>query len=233
MRMRTPLLTGLVVLLCIAALATEAAEAVQDENWQEGTHYAQLPVPIDTQTPGQIEVVEMFSYACIHCYDFDPYLEAWRATLPEDVAFRRIPAIFNDSWAMLAQVFYTAEVLGVGERLHMPLFRSIHDPEQALDLRKQEFLAQLFAEYGQVDPVDFNNAFGSFSVRSRVQQADAHGRAYRISGVPSLIVNGKYRVDGTMAGNNANMLKVVAYLLAQERAAAGVVEGPVESENGG
>ncbi len=220
MRMKTPLLTGLVALLCIVALPAEAAEAVPDEDWQEGTHYAQLPVPIDTETPGQIEVVEMFSYACIHCYTFDPYLDAWRTGLPDDVAFRRIPAIFNDSWALLAQVFYTAEVLGVGEQMHMPMFRSIHEPEHALDLRKQEFLEQLFAEYGQVDPVDFNNAYGSFSVRSRVQQADAHGRAYRITGVPSLIVNGRHRVDGTMAGNNANMLKVVEFLVAQERTAA-------------
>ncbi|MCZ6656725.1 MAG: thiol:disulfide interchange protein DsbA/DsbL [Gammaproteobacteria bacterium] len=213
---RTPLLAGLAGLL--ACLNPFFAQA---EDWQEGVHYALLPVPVDTQTPEQIEIVEVFSYACVHCYTFDPLLDEWLAGLPDDVGFRRIPATFNKTWGLLAQVFYTAQVLGVREAMHMPIFRAIHEPEEALDLRKQEFLEQLFREIGQVDPADFNNAFGSFSVRSRVQQADAHGRAYRISGVPSLIVNGKYRVDGTMAGGNANMLKIVEYLVAQERAAAG------------
>ena len=213
---RTPLLAGLVALL--ACLTPFFAQA---EEWQEGKHYAQLPVPVDTQTPEQIEIVEMFSYACVHCYNFDPLLDEWVAGQPDDVAFRRIPAIFDETWGLLAQVFYTAQVLGVSEEMHMPIFRAIHEPDEALDLRRQEFLEQLFRDIGQVDPVDFKNAFGSFSVRSRVQQADAHGRAYRISGVPSLIVNGKYRVDGTMAGGNANMLKIVEYLVARERAAAG------------
>ena len=222
MTTKTGLLTGMIVALaCAAGLAVaEAEEVAPTEIWQEGTHYAEIPVPVDTETAGKIELVEMFSYACVHCYNFDPYLEAWRGGLPEDVAFRRIPAIFNDSWKLLAQVFYTAEVLGVGEELHMPLFRSIHEPDKTLDLRKPEFLEDLFADNAQVEPADFNNAFGSFSVRSRVQQADAHGRAYRISGVPTLIINGKYRVDGTMAGSNENMLKVAEYLLARERGAA-------------
>ena len=110
---RTPLLAGLVALLaCLIPIFAQA------EEWQEGVHYAQLPVPVDTQTPEQIEIVEMFSYACVHCYNFDPLLDEWVAGQPDDVAFRRIPAIFDETWGLLAQVFYTAQVLGGKSRVN-------------------------------------------------------------------------------------------------------------------
>jgi len=197
-------------LLALLPLSVSAQEFV------EGVHYKKLEVPVKTENPDAIEVVEVFSYACIHCKNFDPALEAWRDTLPDGVEFRRVPAIFDQTWALFAQAFYTAEVLGVADQVHTPMFLAIH--EQGIDLRDPSLMAALFEQEADVSPTDFAQVFNSFGVRSKVQQADARGRAYGVSGVPTLIVDGKYRVDGRMAGNNANMLEIVNYLIAQNGA---------------
>lgn len=203
------------LLLLFITASAQAAE------FEEGVHYQKLPVPVETKDAGKIEVVELFSYACIHCKNFDPTLEVWRDEQADDVLFRRVPAIFNETWKLLAQAFYAAEVLGIEEKVHTPMFRALHD--QGVNLGNPTLLAALFEEVGGVAPDEFNQVFNSFSVRSRVQQADAHGRAYRVTGVPTLIVDGIYRIDGRMAGNNTNMLKIVDFLVAERRAA--VLEG--------
>jgi len=197
------------VLLLMLSCVTWAADFV------EGTHYERLPVTVNTPDDGRVEVVEVFSYACIHCFNFDPYIESWRSKQAEDVDFKRVPAIFSQDWELLAQAFYTAETLGVTEAIHMPMFEGIHNEGQ--DLRQVPLLHDLFAEYADVSEEDFDTAYNSFSVRSRVQQAKAKARAYRITGVPTLIVAGKYRVDGRMAGSNTAMLEVVDHLLNLER----------------
>ncbi len=184
-----------------------------------------LPVPVQTEDASKVEVVELFSYACIHCKNFDPTLEAWRAEQADDVLFRRVPAIFNKTWEFLAQAFYAAEVLGIGEKVHHPIFSALHD--RGVNLGNPSLMAALFQEVGEVAPEDFTQVFNSFSVRSRVQQADAHGRAYRVTGVPALIVDGVYRVDGKMAGNNTKMLEIVDFLVAERRAAGQTDRGSV------
>ena len=163
-------------LLLLVAASTEAAE------FQEGVHYQRLPVPVETKDASKVEVVEVFSYACIHCKNFDSTVEGWRVAQAEDVSFRRVPAIFNKSWALLAQAFYAAEILGVSEKVHQPIFRALHD--QGVNLGNPELLAALFLEVGDVAPDDFSEVFNSFGVRSKVQQADAHGRAVSLKNCP-------------------------------------------------
>ncbi len=182
----------------------------------EGTHFEALPIRVDTRDPEKVEVVELFSYACIHCNNFEPYVKSWQQQQPDDVDFRPVPAVFDRDWELLAQAFYTAETLGVTEAVHQDIFDGIHERRE--DLRRQDAVAALFAERAGVSQDDFDAAYGSFSVRSRVQQAKALVRAYRATGVPAMVVNGKYIVDGRMAGGNAAMLEVVDFLVAQERA---------------
>lgn len=210
----------LVVVSSLLMLA--AAQTVAAAEYEEGVSYARIAVPVETQDPSRIEVVELFSYACVHCKTFDPTLEAWRQIQPDDVLFRREPAIFNQTWALFAQAFYTAQVLGISDEIHTPMFLAIH--EQGVDLRDPAMMAALFQSAAGIPPEEFTQVFNSFGVRSRVQQADAHGRAYGVTGVPTLIVDGQFRVDGRMAGDNTGMLQVVDYLVKQQRIARNMDE---------
>jgi len=200
----------LILLLAFTALPLQAAEYV------EGTHYARLAVPVATQDPAKVEVVEVFSYACIHCKNFDPWIERWRAEQSEDVQFRRIPAVFDKTWETLARAFYAADVLGVSEKVHTPLFEAIHD--KGVDLREPSLMAALFEDAAGVPQEQFEQVYNSMVLNARIANAHGLGRSYGISGVPTLIVGGRYRVDGRMAGSNTDMLAVADQLIAQIRA---------------
>ena len=117
----------------------------------------------------------------------------------------------------MAQAFYTAEILGVAEQMHEPLFAAIHT--QPKNLRDEDIMAALFEDNASVPKEEFSKSYNSFFVRSRVMQAGAKSRAYGITGVPTMIVNGKYRVGARMAGSNQSMLDVVDFLVQKELAA--------------
>ena len=159
------------------------------------------------------EVVELFWYGCPHCFDFEPDLHKWLKTKPKNVNFVRMPAVFNKRWEMHARAYYTAEVLGVLDKIHQPLF-------DAMNLKKQKMassgeLAAFFVKHG-VSKETFIETFNSFSVDSKVRRATDMTKRYGIDGVPTLIVNGKYRTSGSLAGGRKNMLKVVDHLIKQE-----------------
>lgn len=195
--------------------------AMAQEQFVEGTHYERIDVPVETgledSQPRQVEVVEVFSYMCIHCYSFDPVLERWKNNgKPASAAFSRLPAVFSSDWALMAQAFYTAEIMGISEQMHEPLFEAVH--VKPVNLRDEDKMAELFVDAAGVTTEEFTKAYNSFFVRSRVMQAQAKSRAYGITGVPSLIVNGKYRVNGRMAGSSEGMLDVVNFLVEKESA---------------
>ncbi|MFU8813735.1 MAG: thiol:disulfide interchange protein DsbA/DsbL [Pseudomonadales bacterium] len=210
--LRSRLLTVLVAMVVAPVLASPVwAE------FEEGVHYQRLPVAVDTRNPQKVEVIEVFSYACIHCRNFQREIEQWHAAAPDHVDFHRMPATFNEQWAALAQAFYTAEALGVTDKVHAAIFSAIHD--RGKNVVDPALMAEVFEQSAGVSSEQFNQVYRSFSVRGRVQQADARGRAYRLTGTPSMIVDGMYRVDARMAGN-ASMTEVVDYLVAERRAAA-------------
>jgi thiol:disulfide interchange protein DsbA len=184
--------------------------------FEEGTHYAELPIPIKTRTPGKVVVSEYFSYGCGHCYQFEATINPWKSRLPEDVEFTRTPAIWNKPYQVYAQTYYTAKALNILDKVHTPIFQAIHSDRK--NLTSPERMADFFRQFG-IDPVDFAKTYSSFGVRASVQQAEARGRAYRAHGVPAIIINGKYRIDGDMAGSNANMLRIADFLITKERAA--------------
>ena len=212
---------SLVKKLLLTAALLLAGPAMAGEAFIAGTHYAVIDVPVATgleeTAPAQVEVVEVFSYMCIHCYSFDPLLQRWEEDKPEGAAFSRLPAVFSDDWALMARAFYTAEILGVAEQMHGPLFQAIHVEPQ--NIRSEQVMAGLFNESAGVAEEAFSKAYNSFFVRSRVMQARSKSRAYGLNSVPTMIVNGKYRVDGRMAGSNQAMLDVVNFLVEREREA--------------
>jgi thiol:disulfide interchange protein DsbA len=202
----------------LAVVVGACAAGVSADTFEVGVHYDLLPISVATADPSKIEVVEVFSYGCPHCFNFDPAIEAWKAKQPSDVSFRRLPAVFRKEWEILAQAYYTAEVLGVTDKVHRPIFEAIH--LKGLNGGDPDVLASVFQQSAQVTPEAFLKVLNSFAVRSKVQQADAQGRMYRLTGVPTLIVDGKYTVYGqNLVGSNSDRLAVVDYLVAKERAA--------------
>ena len=181
------------------------------EAFEAGTHYDLLPIPVETRIPDGIEVVEVFSYACAHCFNFEPLLEAWQAKQAEDVDFRRVPAVFYPTWELFAKVYFSAEILRVTDTVHYPLFESLH--LHGVDLRQPPLLARFFRDVGGVDVQRFLSVFDSFSVHSRVQQAKAQTRMYRITSVPTMIVDGTYRVEISEDVVGQKLLEVVDFLV--------------------
>jgi thiol:disulfide interchange protein DsbA len=187
--------------------------AAADPPFAEEVHYKLVNPPLPTPQADKIEVVEMFWYGCPHCYHFEPLLEKWIEGKSDQVTFVHVPAIFRDSWLLHAQAFYTAKALGVLDKVHRPLFDAIHLEKRRFNTK--EALADFFATQG-VAKQDFLSTFESFAVQGKVQQAVVITRASGITGVPAMIVNGKYRTDAELAGSFERMLEVVDYLIAQE-----------------
>jgi thiol:disulfide interchange protein DsbA len=156
--------------------------------------YIELKPPQPTDAGGKIDVIEFFSYQCIHCYNLEPALEPWIKTLPQDARFRRVPAVFNARMEHDARIFYAMEALAVLDKLHRPLFDAIHGDRLRTDDPKA--LAQWLEKQG-VDPKKFNEVMKSFSVHSKTQRAKLMTVGYRIDGTPAMAVDGRYTVGGS------------------------------------
>ena len=180
--------------------------------------YLKLPNPQPTSDPDKVEVVEVFWYGCPHCNRFQPYLEEWLGTLPPDVRFVRMPAIFSERWEVHARAYYIAASLGILDEIHHRIFAAIHDEGRGLPTL--EAVRAFFVEQG-VGGSDFDRHARSFTVTSGVQRSLVMQQRYGLRGVPAVIVNGRYLVSGTTAGDYPTVLEVVDALIGRERAAAG------------
>ena len=208
---------ALIGLSAIAVGAQErAAEPLANAEFKKGVDYIELPVRVETRDPSKIEVVEVFSYACVHCYRLEPVLSRWLQSVPDDVDFHRLPLV-TQRLVPFAQAFFAARTLGVVERIHMPMFAAIH--EYGMDMSRREYVRRLFVRDAEVDDAEFLRVIDSFGVQSRVRQADAQGRMYRIRATPSIVVNGRYVTEAGQTGSNEAMFLVVNALIASERAA--------------
>ena len=205
-------------LLVLLALPLAACAQGGGEEFVEGTHYEVIATPIRTADPSKIEVTEFFWYGCGHCYNFEPMITQWKKTLADDVAFVGSPAAWNKAMELHARAYYSAQVMGVMDTMHMAIFQAMNVDRQRLG--SEDEIAALFAANG-ADEAEFRKAFNSFGVTSQARQANARARSAKITGTPELMVNGKYRIDTRKAGSQANMLKIADYLIAKERAALG------------
>ena len=212
------------------AIAVSTGLQAAGEPFEEGTHYDLLPIPVETKSPYAIEVVEVFSYACVHCFRFETPLQPWLETLEEDVDFRRVPAVFNNpTWELFARVYFSAEALRVLDKVHYALFESLH--LHGVDLRQPPLLARFFRDVGGVDVQQLLRVFDSFSVKGRVRQAEAQARTYRITSVPTMIVDGTYRVEISPGVEGTRVLEVVDFLVEMARAKRRA-KGDAEAEQG-
>jgi thiol:disulfide interchange protein DsbA len=193
-------------------------------DYVEGTQYTRLASPQPTSAPGKIEVVEMFSYACPHCFHMEAELDEWLKAKPDDVVFVRYPVVFRPDWELLAKAYFTAEILGVLDKTHEALFEAIHEKNQKFP---DEAAMQAFFVSQGVSADDFKKTFDSFEVDMKVRNAKDMTRRYAITGVPTFIVNGKFSTSASLAGSNVKglsvkelnekTLAVVDYLVEQER----------------
>ena len=202
-----------VFLLLLALSVPGLASAAQ---WKEGTHYERLDTPVATNSQSGVEVAEVFWYGCPHCYTLNPMVTEWSKTLPEDVVFRPVPAMFGGAWNTHGQLFYTLDSLGKLEETHDAVFNAIHKQNNRLE--DEDAMIDFLEAYG-ISEDEFRKAWSSFGVKSRIDQATRLARSYRATGVPCLIINGKYRIEGQMAGSYENMMKIAEYLIEQERQA--------------
>ena len=197
-----------------------SAQSFAAEVWQEGTHYEILPFPIKTEDATKLEVLEIFWYGCHHCYDFNnDHLISWEASLPEDVNFTLMPATFR-GWVEHAKVFYAAKILGVQKEMHQEIFDTIqsnHKKYSTVESLKPLFIARGI-ESDRFDQLFETGGFRKVSqIDQAVEQAAKLVNSVKISGVPALIVNGKYKVGVGKAGSLGNMLKITNFLLEKER----------------
>ena len=197
--------TGLLILLFSCAFLVKA----------ESPGYETLSSPQPTQNPAKVEVIEFFWYGCPHCYSFEPLLEKWVKTLPANVEFIRLPAAFNEVWSKHAKAYYTAEALGVVDKVHADLFDAIQNKNEKLDT--EAALAAFFAAHG-INESQFHEAYSSFAVDAKLRQSPLMASRYGITGVPAIIINGKYRTNGTLAGSHEKMIEIMDKLIKQESA---------------
>lgn len=204
--------------LAAAALALVSVTACAQggvEAYQAGTHYFPIDPPQPTSSGDKVEVVEVFSYACIHCAHFEPHVQAWKQKMPAAASFSYLPAVFNASWETMARAYYAAEVLGVADRAHQDLFDGIHVRR---DVRNLEDIAKIYAKHGKTEQ-QFLDATKSFAVEMKINRAKQMVPRYGVDGTPTVIVAGKYRVTGGSAGGMEKIFDVVNFLVAKEAAA--------------
>ncbi|MDD2800814.1 MAG: thiol:disulfide interchange protein DsbA/DsbL [Methylobacter sp.] len=168
-----------------------------------------------TKSTDKIEVIEFFWYGCPHCYSFEPSLSKWAKTLPKNVEFIRQPAVFSELWGKHAKAYFTAEALGVVDKVHSDLFDAVQAKQS---LETEDELAKFFAAHGVKDS-DFRTNYNSFLVDAKMRQAKTMAARYGVTGVPAIIVNGKYRTNATLAGSQEKMIDVINQLIKQESSA--------------
>ena len=198
---------GLASLVMAFGLSVASA---QEEQFIEGGHYELLDEVQPVQTGDKIEVVEMFWYRCPHCFRLEPYLIEWQKNMPDNAQYVPIPALLSEKWEFHARAYYTFEALGVLDPLHGLMFKAIH--EQRLQINSVETLAA-WAEENGVSGQLILDTFDSFAVENKINFANVMSRKYGITGVPAIIVDGRYRTSVSLAGGHDKLIEVINFLI--------------------
>lgn len=205
--------------LLLLALTGMLALPLAAQQYEADKHYTLIEPAVSTRAEsGEVEVVEVFSYACPHCYRFQPHIDEWLTTKPDYVEFRRVAAQFNPTYEVFARAYVTADMMGLLDEAHAPMFAAVHD--QRRQFRSMENIADFYAEHG-ADKGRFLSTAESFAVVTRMNKEAKDTRDYGIRGTPSLVVAGKYLVSASeQVPTHAELIKVMQYLVEQEHQAS-------------
>jgi protein dithiol oxidoreductase (disulfide-forming) len=219
------------LLLCIISIGCcDIASAQAPEKWVEGTNYFRVQPPQPTSTPGKIEVLDVFSYACPACNQFQPILNKLKAALPPNAQMAYLPAAFNTSedWPVFQRAFLAAQIMGIAEKSHDAVYDAVWSKgnlavvdlasRRVLPKERQptiEDMAKFYTGYG-VTAAAFLDVANSFTVNSRIKHCDAQMQDYQVDSTPTLIVNGKYRITPQSAGGYLQTVDLVLYLVKRE-----------------
>jgi len=209
-----------------AATSTATAATPAGTQWQEGVNYTRMvPAQPTNVAAGQVEVLEFFWYACPHCYSLEPTVAAWVKTKPAYVSFSRVPVLWNEGHRSLARLFYTLDSMGKLNEAHGEIFKEIQvngdpligpDPNNAAAAERVQL--SFIKKLGLSD-ADFEKEYRGFNVETAMQRADQLAQRYRVTAVPTLVVNGKYITDVAMAGaaeHPERLMSLITDLAAQE-----------------
>lgn len=180
---------------------------------EEMVHYDTIAIPVDVKAaPGEVVVQELFSFNCGHCHHFEPTVQAWLEKKPANVRFERVEVAFNPGWVPLSKAYYALKQLGKADELTPAIFNAVHNERRPLNT--PELIADFVASKG-VDREAFLKAYNGFVVDSEMRRGIQLARQYDVHGVPAVVVQGKYRIEGELAGGNDKMLGVADALAAK------------------
>jgi thiol:disulfide interchange protein DsbA len=224
---------AIVALLLVAGAGSAFAQAPQQ--WVEGKHYFAIPNPQPTHQPDKVVVTEVFSFACPACNAFQPYIDKLEAELPPGAVMNFVPASFipAEDWPVFQRAYFTAKALGLdNQQSHDAMYKAIWMPNGPLatyDMTTQrpkaqanmptiEDIAKFYAKYGG-KPDEFVATANSFSVNLEMKRADQQIIAWGVSSTPTIIVDGKWRLDTASANGTQNLVDLTLYLVNRELAA--------------
>ena len=207
-----------VVLFLIAALSVSGFAQTA---YVEGKHYTRLSEPVRTVNPKKIEVVEVFSYHCGHCYAFEPMIQAWKKSLPPYVAYVPMQAQWDSNLTRFARAQLTAKALHVEEKVHPAMFSAVQIPGQRVKMISNDEIEKIFTQAG-VSTEKFEKTFNSFGVDSQLKQQKEKLAAYKVNSTPTIIVDGQYVVNATTDIDHQGMLDITNFLIEKLRKERGL-----------
>jgi protein dithiol oxidoreductase (disulfide-forming) len=197
------------IFIALSLFCLSGIVSAQSTKIEEDFDYRILPITQPLELKGKVEVIEFFWYGCPHCYDFEPELSTWVKRQPKDVSFRRVPVAFRDDLLPHSQLFYALEAMGKGDSLNEKVMYAMHKENKRL-LNESE-IADWVASQG-LDRNTFLANYRSFAVVSKARAAKQLAEAYRIDGVPTIVMQGKYVTSPSIAGSKAKAISVMDYL---------------------
>ena len=189
-------------------------ESGSGERFKAGVHYELLDNPTKVRDPSKIEVTEVFWFGCNHCYALEPYIARWKRDMPLDVTFIKSPATWNDMLKTHARIYYTAKALGIEQQFVPAAFNTIQNEGRMLTGNTE--LEYYFRGF-DVEKDRYKAVSTSFGVRNAVDQADKKMKDWKVTGVPSLVVNGKYKIAASRSVRTDELFDVVDFLIEKER----------------